>query len=659
MSVRPGLVFALILCATALLPALPQQSVSVPDGEWRSYHRDPGGTRYSPLASLTRDNIAQLQVAWRWKSDNFSAPPEFKNESTPLMIDGTLYFTTGSRRWVIAADAATGATKWTWHLDEEERHAAAPRRDSGRGVSYWSDGATARIFSVTPGFQLVALDAATGRPVTSFGTNGIVDLKRQLGVTLDVTTAAIGNTSPPVIFEDLVIIGPALQVGTRPPSYRNVPGRILAIDARTGALRWRFNTIPTRGEPGYDTWEQESADYTGNTGAWAPMSLDPDRGLLYVPLEAATGDYYGGHRLGDNLFSSTLVCLDARTGQRQWHFQTVHHDIWDWDNPTAPILADVTIDGRPRAIVVQLTKQAFAFVFDRVTGQPIWPIEERPVPPSDVPGERAARTQPFPTRPAPFDRQGLTEDDLIDFTPALRAEAIKAIADSRLRMGAFFAPPSLADAPDGTRGTITLPGSLGGANWEHGAFDPETGLLFVGSYTSPAVLALASDPQRSDMDYVGGAGARLPSVQGLPIVKPPYSRITAINLRTGDHAWMVPSGDTPDAIRSHPALAGVPLSPTGARTRPVILATRTMLVTAEGYRGAPQLRFLDKATGEQIGAVTLPGTVSSSPMTYQVGNRQFIAVWTSSQAEGQPSELVVLSLPAASGRGRGRGGPLQ
>ncbi len=654
MSVRVGIACVLVLVTSVLLPALPQQAPAA--GEWRHYHRDLAGTRYSPLDTVTPENFERLEVAWRWKSDNFSAPAEYKNESTPLMIDGVLYFTTGSRRWVVAADAATGATRWTWHLDEAARQAAAPRRDSGRGVSFWTDGQARRIFTVTPGFKLVALDARTGLPVDGFGQDGVVDLKRQLGVDLDVNTAAIGNSSPPLVFEDLVIIGPALQVGTRPPSYRNVPGRIIALDAKTGALRWRFNTIPTKGEPGYETWEGGSADYTGNTGAWAPLSLDESRGLLYLPLEAATGDYYGGHRLGDNLYSSTLVCLDARTGARRWHFQTVHHDIWDWDNPTAPILADVTVDGKPRDLVIQLTKQSFAFVLDRVTGQPIWPIEERAVPASDVPGERASRTQPFPTRPAPYDRQGVTEDDLIDFTPALRAEALKAIADNKLRMGAFFAPPSLADAPDGTRGTLSLPGNLGGANWEHGAFDPETGILYVGSYTNPTVHALGKDPERSDMNFVGGAGGRVPTVRGLPIIKPPYSRITAINLRTGDHAWMVPNGDTPAAIANNPALAGLNIPPTGAQTRPVVLATKTMLVTADGYRGAAQLRALDKATGRRLAAIALPGSVSSSPMTFQVGGRQFIAVWTSDQASGQPSELIALALPAAGGRGRGRGG---
>ena len=623
-------------------------------GEWRHYHRDLASTRYSPLDTITAANVANLAVAWRWKSDNFNTAPEYKNESTPLMINGTLYFTTGSSRWVIAADAATGTTKWIWKLDEPDRVAAAPRRDAGRGVSYWTNGTDQRIFTVTPGFQLVALDARTGRPVATFGKEGVVDLKALLGVPVDLKAAAIGSSSPPLVFEDFVVIGPALEVGSRPPSFKNVPGRILAIDARTGAMKWRFNPIPQKGEEGYETWENGSAEYTGNAGAWAPLSLDEKRGYLYLPLEAATGDYFGGHRLGANLFSSTLACLDIRTGKKLWHFQTVHHDIWDWDNPTAPILADVTINGQPREIVVQLTKQAFAFVLDRVTGKAIWPIEERPVPPSDVPTERSAPTQPFPTRPKAYDRQGVTEADLIDFTPELRAEALKLIADGKLRMGAFFTPPSLADAPDGTKGTLSLPGNLGGSNWEHGAFDPETGMLYVGSWTSATVHALTKDAQRSDMNYVAGGG-RLPNVRGLPIIKPPYSRITAIDLKTGEHSWMVPNGDTPASIANNPALKGLTIPPTGAQTRPVMLATKTLLFTADGYRGEAKLRALDKATGARVWEGALPGTVSSSPMTYTVNGRQFILLWTSAQGAGQPAELVAFAIPVA-GRGRGAGG---
>src|SRR5688572_15269504 len=424
-------VFLLLMLAIA-------SNAAAQNGEWRQHHGDYGSTRYSPLSQIDRSNVAQLQLAWTWKSDTTARPLEYKNESTPLMVDGVLYFTTGTQRNVVAVDAATGAQKWTWKLDEGARARVAPRRNSGRGVSYWASGNDRRIFVVTPGFQLIALNAATGQPVTTFGTNGIVDLKRQLGVELSVDSAAIGNSSPPLVFEDFVVVGPALEVGLRPPSRRNVPGRILAVDARTGALKWRFNTIPGESEFGNDTWLERSWEYTGNAGAWAPFSLDARRGYLYIPTEAATGDYYGGHRPGDNLFSTTLLCVDIRTGKRVWHYQIIHHDIWDYDNPTSPILADIDVDGRRVEAVVQLTKQSFAYVFDRVTGKPVWPIVERPVPASDVPGEKTAPTQPIPSKPAPYDRQGVTIDDLIDFTPALRAEAIEAVKPFRL--GALFAP---------------------------------------------------------------------------------------------------------------------------------------------------------------------------------------------------------------------------
>ena len=566
------------------------------------------------------------------------------------MVNGTLYFTAGVQRWVVAVDAATGANKWAWHLEEGERARVAPRRSSGRGVAFWTDGTSERIFTVTPGFMLAALDATTGVPVQGFGINGLVDLKANLGVEIDLVNAVIGNTSPPFVYENVVIIPPALQEGTRPPSMTNVPARIMAFDTRTGKLAWRFNTIPVKGEAGYDTWEKGSAEFTGNAGSWAPMAADEKRGLIYVPVEDATGDYYGGHRPGNNLFSSSLVCLDARTGKRVWHQQLVHHDIWDRDNPTQPILADITVGGKRIDAVVQLTKQAYAFVFDRATGAPVWPINETPVEQTDVPGEKTSPTQPVPSRPAAFDRVGLTPDDLIDFTPALRAEAIKQLA--KVRLGKTpFTPPSLAAAPDGTAGTLVVPGNLGGANWEGGALDPETGILYVGSWTNPSILALAKDT-RSDMDY-SGAGGGSTRVRGLPILKPPYSRVTAIDLNTGDHKWMVANGDTPPDIKSNAALAGITIARTGAQTRPEILVTKTLLLVAEGHGAQPILHALDKATGAEIASIMTPGTINSLPMSYSINGRQFIAFWTSNRQAQQPSELITLALPATGGGGRG------
>jgi quinoprotein glucose dehydrogenase len=642
-------VVALLTVVTAQQRPAPAAAPG-PSVEWRSYGGNLANWRYSPLDQITKDNIAGVKVAWRWKSDNFGTSPEYRNESTPIMVNGTLYFTAGMERWVVAVDAATGANKWTWHLDEGDRAKAAPRRSSGRGVALWTDGASERIFTITPGFMLAALDAKTGIPVAGFGTNGLVDLKANLGVEIDLVKAVIGNTSPPFVYGNIVIVPPALQEGTRPPSMKNVPARIMAFDTRTGKLAWRFNTIPVKGETGYDTWEKGSADFTGNAGSWAPMAADEKRGLIYVPVEDATGDYYGGHRPGNNLFASSLVCLDAATGKRVWHQQLVHHDIWDRDNPTQPILADITVGGQRVEAVVQLTKQAYAFVFDRVTGAPVWPIHEVTVEQTDVPGEKTSPTQPIPSRPAAFDRVGVTTDDLIDFTPELRADAIKQLAKVRLGKSPFT-PPSLAAAPDGTTGTLMVPGSLGGANWEGGALDPETGVLYVGSWTSPSIFALAKDP-RSDMDYSGSGGGST-RVHGLPILKPPYSRVTAIDLNTGDHKWMVANGDTPPDIKNNAALAGVTIPKTGAQSRPEILVTKTLLLVAEGNGAQPILHVLDKATGTELTSVTTPGTINSLPMSYSINGRQFIAFWTSNRQSQQPSELVTLALPASGGGGRG------
>ena len=630
------LLVALLVAAPGILAG---QS---PAGEWHHYHRDLASTRYSPLDQIDRDNVAKLVTAWTWKPDSADRPAEFKNENTPLMVGGVLYFTTGARRMVVAVDAATGAEKWRYQFAEPEaRFSNAPRKGAGRGLGYWSDGRTARIFVITPGFYLVAIDAASGKPVESFGTRGIVDLKLQLGQQINADSAEIGNSSPPLVFENIVVIPPALREGGRPPSYRNVVGRVLALDARTGALKWRFNTIPTKGELGYDTWLDGSAEYTGNTGVWAPITADAKRGYLYLPVEGATGDYYGGHRPGDNLFSSSLVCLDIRTGKRIWHYQIIHHDIWDRDNPTAPVLMDLTVDGRRIEAVAQMTKQSFVYVFDRVTGKPVWPIVEKPVPQTDVPGERTSPTQPHPTKPPPFDVQGITIDDLIDFTPELRAAAIEAVKPFRL--GQLWSPPSVVNGPDGTQGTLSVPNAVGGANWEHGAFDPETNILYVGSFTAPFNFGLGRDSARSDMRYVGQAG-RVPTVNGLPLLKPPYNRVTAIDMNRGEHVWMVPGGDTPDNIRNHSAIQGLNIPNTGARTRPAVMATKTLLFVSEGFGSKNVLHVHDKRTGERITSLTVPGSIGGSPMTYMVNGKQYVAVWVG-RPPGLPAQLVTLRLP--------------
>jgi len=631
-------------------PGVAAQTGAPPSGDWPVYGGDSGHTRFSPLRAIHAGNVDQLEVAWTWSGANFGPRPEIRNQVTPLAIGGVLYATAGSRRSVVAIDGASGETLWMWRPAEDPRAERAPRPGSGRGVAYWEDAAAdagrpggpadRRVLVMTPGYRLVALDARSGRPVESFGKDGVVDLAHWLRSDLD-PAGRIGASSPPLVVGDVVVVGAAMEVGMRPRTVANIPGDVFGIDVRTGERLWTFHTVPLPNDPAYGTWDDGSAEYTGNAAVWAPISADAERGLVYLPVEAPTHDLYGGHRPGDNLYGTSLVALEAATGRRVWHRQIVHHDIWDFDNPTAPILADVTVDGRPREVVVQLTKQSFAYVFDRVTGDPVWPIEERPVPASDVPGERASSTQPFPTKPAPYDRQGVTLDDLIDFTPELRTEAEEIAASYRL--GALFQPPSLADAADGTRGTLSLPGSLGGANWEGGALDPTTGWLYVASMTSPSVLALAPpDPERSEMDYVaaGRGGTR---VQGLPIVRPPWGRITAIDLTTGEHRWWIANADTPEEVLRHPALEGIDLPRTGRQSRAGLLVTKTLLFAGEGFGGEPILRAHDKGTGEILAEVTLPASQTGLPLAYRAGGRQYLLVPIG--GAGRPASFVALTLP--------------
>ena len=627
-------------CVTSQAATVAAQT-GVPDGSWPVWGGDAGSTRYSTLTSIDRTNVDRLEVVWRWKMDNFGPSPESRSQTVPLMVDGVLYATAGMNRDVVAIDAATGQTLWMHRNDEGVRSERAPRRNSGRGVAYWEDAeGRGRIVSVTPGFHLIALDARTGAPVPGFGSDGVVDLMDGLRVPEGVDPVGmIGNSSPPVIANDVIVVGPAFLTGFRPVSMRNVKGDIHGYDVRTGRRLWTFHTIPEPGEPGAETWEDGSAAFTGNVGVWPPFSADPELGLVYLPVEAPTNDLYGGHRPGDNLYSSSLVALDIRTGEMAWYYQLIHHDIWDYDMPSAPILADVDLEDRgPTPLVVALTKQGWAFVFDRRDGTPIWPIEERTVPASDVPGEQTSPTQPFPTRPAPFDLQGVSVDDVIDFTPELRAEALEILEGYRI--GPLYTPPSALTADN--RGTVMVPGALGAAAWEGGAVDPETGVLYVGSSTVVTAVALAPDPSASDMDFIQSSEARTPTVQGLPIVKPPYGRITAIDLKTGDHLWMIPNGDTPAAIREHPALAGVEVPRTGKSTRAGTLVTGSLLFAGEGWGGDPWLRAIDKGTGEILHEVELPGTQNGHPITYEVDGRQFIVL--SVGGRGQAPELVALAL---------------
>jgi quinoprotein glucose dehydrogenase len=640
---RLRLHLTLLAAAASLTAAGPTSAqTGTADGQWTVYGGDAGHTRYAPLDQIDAGNAGELEIAWRWNAMNYGPNPRVRSETTPLMVDGVLYATAGMRRSVVAIDAGSGETLWMWRMDEGERLAAAPRPNPGRGVAYWTDGADdERVLVVTPGYHLAALDAETGRPVPGFGADGVVDLnddhRMRDGIPL---VGTIGSSSPPTVVGDVIVVGSAHHVGMRPPSRVNTPGDVRGYDARTGVLLWTFRTIPEFGEEGYETWQNESATYTGNAAVWAPISYDPETGYVYLPTEAATGDYYGGHRHGNNLYSTSLVCLDSRTGEKIWHFQIIHHDIWDWDNPTAPILADIEVDGRPRRIVAQLTKQGFTYVFDRLTGEPVWPIEERPVPQTDVPGEWTAPTQPFPTKPPPFDRQGFSEDDLIDFTPEVKARAAEAASD--FRMGPIFTPPSTADAPDGTQGTLSLPSSIGGANWEGGALDPETGMLYVGSQTNASVLQLIPGGDESDMDWIAGF-ARAQVAPGVPIVKPPWGRITALDLSDGTLAWTVPNGDTPDGVAERLGIDPADVPRTGKVSRAGVLVTRTLLFAGEGASGAPVFRALDKATGETIAEIELPNTQVGLPMTYMHEGRQFIVI--SVGGGGEPAELVALALP--------------
>ena len=633
-------------------------------GEWRTYGGDLASTRYSPLDQISRANFNMLQVAWRFRTDSFGPRPEFNIEGTPLMAGGMLYATVGSRRDVAALDAASGEVIWTHREDEGPRGEAAPRRLSGRGLAYWSDGRDSRILYVTPGYRLIALDAKTGASVTGFGTNGVIDLKLDDDQNMDLVTGEVGLHAAPLVARNVVLIGAAHLPGGAPKRVNNEKGYVRAFDVRTGKRLWIFHTIPWQGEFGNDSWLDESWSNNGNTGVWGQMSVDEQLGIVYLPVELPTGDYYGGHRPGNGLFGETLLALDLMTGQRKWHYQLVHHGIWDMDIPAAPILADITVNGHAIKAVAQPTKQGWLYVFDRVTGQPVWPIVERPAPKGDVPGEWYSPTQPFPTRPAPYDRQGVSLNDLIDFTPELKAEGARVAA--RYKLGPIFTPPVVSTWP-GPLATFMLPSATGGANWPGGAFDPETKMLYVYSATQITPLGLVpADPAKSNMRYIsgratdpnasapaaggGGEGGPVLTVQGLPLVKPPYGRITAFDMNKGGIVWQIAHGETPDNIRNHPALKGVTIPRTGRIGRIGTLVTKTLVIAGEagfatqsdGRRGA-MLRAYDKTTGQEVGAVYMAAPQTGSPMTYMLGGKQYIVLAISGAGFG--GELIAYKLP--------------
>ena len=632
----------------ALAAALATQPLPAQQPEWRYWGADAASTRYSPLDQIDASNFEQLEVAWIWRADNYSPSRGEMLRATPIYVDGTLYSVAGSRRTAVAIDPATGETLWTFREPATKRWEDSMRKNYGKGVAYAEVNGRPMIYLVTPAFFMHALDPATGRKIASFGDGGTVDLLGDLGPWdhhptdgIPFEVGYITNSSPPIVVNGVVVVGNSHEQGYYQYLQENVPGNILGYDAGTGEHLWTFNVIPREGEFGNDTWENDAWKWTGNVSAWAPLSADPELGLVYVVTDPPPVDYYGGFHPGDNLFSTTILALDVRTGERRWHFQTVHHDVWNYDNPTAPNLVDITVDGRDIKALAQVTKQGWAYVLDRETGEPVWPIEERPVPRSDVPGEKLSPTQPFVTRPAPFEMQGITEDDLIDFTPELRAEALEIVKDFRL--GPLFNPPAVGEG----RPSIHCPGANGGANIPGGAaVDPETGILYVASTrgcSAPRLIPGIERDSTANVDWVtyGPGGARGP--QGLPLVKPPYGSITAIDLNTGDHIWQIPNGTTPERIQNHPALQGVDVGNTGASSHATKLLTKTLLMYGEGRGAAPIFRAVDKATGEELGAIEIPGSTFTAPMTYMHEGRQYVTV--AIRLPDREYGLVALRLP--------------
>jgi quinoprotein glucose dehydrogenase len=613
--------------------------------QWRLYSADNGATKYSPLDQIDKSNVAKLAIAWRHPHADpalLSANPDLtvsnRYMATPIIVDGVLYVPNGFGL-AEGLDPATGRTLWTQRPIVSGPE-GLPSAIISKGVAYWRDGAEARLLNVRQQY-LFALDPGTGEPSAEFGDDGKVDL--------NVGEYRYRWGGVPLVVGDVVVIGSSMLEQDSAANMEGVPGDVRAYDVRTGELRWTFHVIPRAGKPGVETWENDSWSYTGAGNVWSMMSADAELGLVYVPTSSPTNDMYGGHRLGDNLYSSSVVALDARTGVRVWHFQTVHHDLFDYDVPAAPILIDITVDGRDIDALAQLTKQGFVFVLDRATGEPVWPIEERAVPASTVPGEVASPTQPFPAKPPAIERQGLSIDDLIDFTPELRAEAVRIIKDYVI--GPQFTPPSVrGDGPGATLGTIQLVGATGGPSWHGAAFDPDTGMLYVPSRTVPFVADLVKgDPAQTNLRYRAGTRPLIQGPRGLPLVKPPYGRITALDLNRGEIVWMVANGDGP---RDHPELQALNLPPLGEAVPSGAIVTKTLLFATEGDPGTPRsppgaggtkFKALDKTTGETLWEIDLGAGANGTPMTYLHDGRQYVVVAVG--GPNHPAELVALALP--------------
>jgi len=609
-------------------------------GEWRYYGGDAGSTKYSVLNQINAENAKQLAIAWTWDTPDAELQKQqkglmtFNYEVTPVMAKGIVYTSTNLSQ-VAAIEAHTGKTLWVFNPEVYKAGRPTNLGYVHRGVAYWTDGKEERIYLAAHDAYLYAIDAKTGKKISDFGDGGRVNLAK--AIPLAVNARNFTMTSPPVICRDVVVVGSSISDG---PQNKEAPrGDVQAFDVKTGKPAWIFHVIPQPGEFGHDTWEGDSWKYTGNGNVWTLMSVDEELGYVYLPFSTPTNDWYGGQRLGDGLFAESLVCVEAATGKRVWHFQTVHHGVWDYDLPGAPVLCDIKVDGKPIKAVAQITKTGFTFVFDRVTGKPVWPIEERPVPQSTVPGEKLSPTQPIPTKPAPYETQGSTEENLINFTPELNAEA-KAILD-KYDHGPLFTPPT-------EKGTLNLPGWAGGANWWGAAFDPDTGLFYVPSMSAPiSVQLIKPDSARSNLNYIrggGGFGAPVIGPRGLPLFKPPYGRITAINLHTGDHAWMVPHGDGPRAQVSE--LVGKDVGPLGGGGGGPLL-TKSLLFVGQGAAGrggkakggANLIRAFDKTDGKILAEIELPSSPSGTPMTYEAAGKQYILVALSN------GQIVALALP--------------
>jgi quinoprotein glucose dehydrogenase len=657
----PLLLLAPLVFVLAVPAPVPAQH-GAPGGEWPAYAGDYGSTKYSPLDQIDRGNVDRLEVLWTWESIDGEVLPSLGEkvwhggwEATPLEVGGVLYVVTPLNQ-VAALDAATGRPLWRYDPESYRSQTIGPNKGFiHRGLAYWSEGAEARLVYATVDAYLIALDARTGKPIASFGNAGKVDLTQGLRKPV-ARDGRYGVNSPVVICREVIVVGSSVMDGVT--HQEGIPGDVRGFDLRTGEQLWTFHTVAQQGETGYETWEDGSAEYSGSANVWAPYSADEELGYVYLPVTAPTNDFYGGHRLGDNLFSQSLVALEAKTGKRVWHFQMVHHDIWDYDLPAAPNLVDIRVDGRDVKAVAQLSKQGFTYVFDRATGKPVWPIEERTVPQSSVPGERTSPTQPFPTKPPPFARQGIGPDDLIDFTPEIKAAALAIL--EQYEHGPLFQPPS-------ERGTIVLPGWGGGANWNGGAFDPETGVLYVPSLEMPSRLQMGKpDPARSDLRYRTSASVQIEGPFGLPLVKPPYARLTAIDLNRGELLWSVPHGSPSrpgelDRLEQlTPELRGklAPLLDGRAVGNAIFsppLLTRTLLFVGIGRsttspvgRGVPLFQAFDKTTGRVVWERELPGHTTGGPMTYLANGRQVIVVAIGGgRGAPVPATLIALGLPAS------------